>query len=175
MLSAGVGRLPMVSFSVDHEREAFIYANMPNLCLGAFLEEYSLLYIDAGTTAYRMPDSLFHKMMIHLWKVWLAKMCYLKHFGNAAVSVLLIQERQKETVPVHHWHWGGEKLFPAQSHSKNASFGSLAFGSLQLFFGVVYKTARTPFSELAGVCWARMGDLLELVGPSVRCHCGSLC
>ena len=50
----------------------------------------------------------------------------------------------------------------------------VAVGRVAAYNYLLYEAARTPFSELAGVCWARMGDLLELVGPRVRRHCGSL-
>lgn len=165
MLCAGVG----VSFSVNHEREAFSYANMPS----SFLEECSWLYIDAGTTAYQKPYSLFDKLMINWYDILVNSLIgqgvSLQAFcTRSGVSVVdsgtarrssassSLASRRREGFPIF--------------KNVTVSVGRVAAYN----YSLLYEAARTPFSELAGVCWARMGDLLELVGPRVRRHCGSL-
>ena len=168
MLCVGVG----VSFSVNMS----VKLSAMQTCPGSFLEECSWLYIDAGTTAYQKPYSLFDKLMINWYDILceqfdLAKVCYCKHFVRAVVSVLLIQEQQEEAVPVHHWQSRRREGFPIPFKNVTVSVGRVAAYN----YSLLYEAARTPvFPELAGVCWARMGDLLELVGPRVRRHCGSL-
>lgn len=153
MLCAGVG----VSFSVNHEREAFSYANMPS----SFLEECSWLYIDAGTTAYQKPYSLFDKLMINWYDILVnsfdwprcvtasilyAQWCQCCWFRNSKKKqcqfIIGIEEERRFSNPIQKCH----------------SF-SRTCGSLQLFFVVwssqdpVFRVGRRLLGPHGWLAW----------------------